>query len=95
MYLISCRYASLNLNEVQGLREVNVEAYSYFNGQLHGNRIWTGLVWLFLSVYLLQVSIYNECQIILLLVIKYIRSTISHFAPFLKNADFHVFYTYS
>ncbi|XP_027908570.1 probable starch synthase 4, chloroplastic/amyloplastic isoform X1 [Vigna unguiculata] len=39
------KYASLNLNEVQGLREVNVEAYSYFNGQLHGNRIWTGVVY--------------------------------------------------
>ncbi|XP_052725754.1 probable starch synthase 4, chloroplastic/amyloplastic isoform X2 [Vigna angularis] len=39
------KYASLNLNEVQGLREVNVEAYSYFNGQLHGNKIWTGVVY--------------------------------------------------
>nr|XP_007158277.1 hypothetical protein PHAVU_002G139000g [Phaseolus vulgaris]ESW30271.1 hypothetical protein PHAVU_002G139000g [Phaseolus vulgaris] len=37
------KYASLNLDEVQGLREVNIEAYSYFNGQLHGNRIWTGV----------------------------------------------------
>ncbi|TKY70003.1 starch synthase 4 [Spatholobus suberectus] len=39
------KYASLNLDEVQGLREVNVEAYSYFNGQLHGNKIWTGVVY--------------------------------------------------
>ncbi|KAG5067801.1 hypothetical protein JHK85_000178 [Glycine max] len=36
------KYASLNLDEVQGLHEVNVEVTSYFNGQLHGNRIWTG-----------------------------------------------------
>ncbi|KAL2666579.1 hypothetical protein AAZV13_01G017900 [Glycine max] len=38
------KYASLNLDEVQGLHEVNVEVTSYFNGQLHGNRIWTGVV---------------------------------------------------
>ncbi|XP_059293449.1 probable starch synthase 4, chloroplastic/amyloplastic isoform X3 [Lycium ferocissimum] len=36
------KYASLNLNEVHGLREVDAEFHSYFNGQLHGNRIWTG-----------------------------------------------------
>ncbi|KAF7829238.1 putative starch synthase 4, chloroplastic/amyloplastic isoform X1 [Senna tora] len=39
------KYASLNLAEVQGLREVKAEAYSYFNGQLHGNRVWTGVVY--------------------------------------------------
>ncbi|XWS33422.1 hypothetical protein CRYUN_Cryun22dG0081200 [Craigia yunnanensis] len=38
------KYASLDLDEVQGLREIEVESYSYFNGQLHGNRIWTGVV---------------------------------------------------
>ncbi|XP_059293448.1 probable starch synthase 4, chloroplastic/amyloplastic isoform X2 [Lycium ferocissimum] len=39
------KYASLNLNEVHGLREVDAEFHSYFNGQLHGNRIWTGVVY--------------------------------------------------
>ncbi|KAF4349892.1 hypothetical protein F8388_005123 [Cannabis sativa] len=38
------KYESLNLNEVQGLHKIEVESYSYFNGQLHGNRIWTGVV---------------------------------------------------
>ncbi|KAL8472779.1 hypothetical protein ACS0TY_029847 [Phlomoides rotata] len=38
------KYACLNLNEVQGLREVEAEFYSYFNGQLHENKIWTGIV---------------------------------------------------
>ncbi|XP_062100998.1 probable starch synthase 4, chloroplastic/amyloplastic [Humulus lupulus] len=38
------KYEILNLDEVQGLHEINVESYSYFNGQLHGNRIWTGVV---------------------------------------------------
>ncbi|TMW91476.1 hypothetical protein EJD97_014295 [Solanum chilense] len=38
------KYANLNLNEVHGLREVEAEFHSYFNGQLHGNRIWTGVV---------------------------------------------------
>lgn len=39
------KYASLNLNEVYGLREVEAEFHSYFNGQLHGNRVWTGVVY--------------------------------------------------
>ncbi|KAK4393532.1 putative starch synthase 4, chloroplastic/amyloplastic [Sesamum angolense] len=39
------KYSCLNLDEVQGLREVETEFYSYFNGQLHGNRIWTGVVY--------------------------------------------------
>ncbi|KAG8384202.1 hypothetical protein BUALT_Bualt04G0093500 [Buddleja alternifolia] len=39
------KYACLNLDEVQGLQEVEAEFYSYFNGQLHGNRIWTGVVY--------------------------------------------------
>ncbi|KAE8706994.1 putative starch synthase 4 [Hibiscus syriacus] len=39
------KYASLDLDEVQGLREVEAESYTYFNGQLHGNKIWTGVVY--------------------------------------------------
>ncbi|KAL0450100.1 UNVERIFIED_CONTAM: putative starch synthase 4, chloroplastic/amyloplastic [Sesamum latifolium] len=39
------KYSCLNLDEVQGLREVETEFYSYFNGKLHGNRIWTGVVY--------------------------------------------------
>ncbi|XP_008440482.1 probable starch synthase 4, chloroplastic/amyloplastic isoform X5 [Cucumis melo] len=42
--MLLSRYGSMNLNEVQGLREIEVEYYSYFNGQLHGNKIWTGVV---------------------------------------------------
>lgn len=38
------RYANLNLDEVQGLREVEAEFYSFFNGQFHRNIIWTGCV---------------------------------------------------
>ncbi|KAK8305044.1 hypothetical protein V6Z12_D03G035800 [Gossypium hirsutum] len=40
----SKRYASLDLDEVQGLREIEADSSSFFNGQLHGNRIWTGVV---------------------------------------------------
>ncbi|KAI9084650.1 hypothetical protein K1719_033432 [Acacia pycnantha] len=39
------RHAYLNLDKVQGLHEVKAEAYSFFNGQLHGNRVWTGVVY--------------------------------------------------
>ncbi|KAI5438029.1 hypothetical protein KIW84_023952 [Lathyrus oleraceus] len=39
------KYACLDLDQVQGLREVKGEAYSYFNGQLHGNKIWNGVVY--------------------------------------------------
>ncbi|KAL3813735.1 hypothetical protein ACJIZ3_015003 [Penstemon smallii] len=39
------KYACLQLDEVQELREVEAEFYSYFNGQLHGNKIWTGVVY--------------------------------------------------
>ncbi|CAB4314403.1 unnamed protein product [Prunus armeniaca] len=39
------KYSNLDLNEVQGLQEIEAECYSYFNGQLHGNRIWTGVVY--------------------------------------------------
>ncbi|KAA8531495.1 hypothetical protein F0562_006152 [Nyssa sinensis] len=39
------KYASLNLDHVQGLQDIGVEFYSYFNGQLHANRIWTGVVY--------------------------------------------------
>uniref|UniRef100_A0A2P2L1F3 starch synthase n=1 Tax=Rhizophora mucronata TaxID=61149 RepID=A0A2P2L1F3_RHIMU len=38
------KYACLDLTEIQGLREIEAESYSYFNGQLHGNRIWTGVI---------------------------------------------------
>ncbi|XP_048232835.1 glycogen synthase isoform X2 [Ricinus communis] len=38
------KYASLNLSEIHGLQEIQAESYSYFNGQLHGNKIWTGVV---------------------------------------------------
>lgn len=41
IYLLN-RYASLDLDEVQGLREIEADSYSYFNGQLHANRIWAG-----------------------------------------------------
>ncbi|KHG02492.1 Glycogen synthase [Gossypium arboreum] len=39
------KYASLDLDEVQGLREIEADSYSFFNGQLHGNRIWTGFTY--------------------------------------------------
>ncbi|KAG5528213.1 hypothetical protein RHGRI_028972 [Rhododendron griersonianum] len=38
------KYAGLILDEVQGLREIEAEFYSYFNGQLHNNKIWTCVV---------------------------------------------------
>ncbi|XP_019056272.1 PREDICTED: probable starch synthase 4, chloroplastic/amyloplastic isoform X3 [Tarenaya hassleriana] len=38
------KYATLELDEIQGLREVEADLYSYFNGQLHANRIWNGVV---------------------------------------------------
>lgn len=38
------KYAIMDLDEVQGLREIKAEFYSYFNGQQHGNKIWTGVV---------------------------------------------------
>ncbi|XP_044470745.1 probable starch synthase 4, chloroplastic/amyloplastic isoform X2 [Mangifera indica] len=38
------KYASMDLDDVHGLREIEAEAYSYFNGQFHGNKIWTGVV---------------------------------------------------
>ena len=37
-------YAIMDLDEVQGLQEIKAGFYSYFNGQQHGNRIWTGVV---------------------------------------------------
>lgn len=40
----------MDLDDVHGLREIEAEAYSYFNGQFHGNKIWTGWV-LILSPY--------------------------------------------
>ncbi|XP_031385466.1 probable starch synthase 4, chloroplastic/amyloplastic isoform X2 [Punica granatum] len=39
------KYASLDLDKVEGLREIKAESYSYFNGQLRGNRIWTGVIY--------------------------------------------------
>lgn len=39
------KYPNLDLHEVQGLREMEAETYSYFNGQLHANKIWTGVVY--------------------------------------------------
>ncbi|KAJ7953465.1 Starch synthase, chloroplastic/amyloplastic [Quillaja saponaria] len=39
------KYMSLDLDDVQGLREVESEFYSYFNGQIHGNRIWMGVIY--------------------------------------------------
>ncbi|KAM1818804.1 hypothetical protein ACFX11_000561 [Malus domestica] len=39
------KFSSLDLNEVQGLKEIEAECYSYYNGQLHGNKIWTGIVY--------------------------------------------------
>ena len=32
----------MDLDEVQGLQEIKAGFYSYFNGQQHGNRVWTG-----------------------------------------------------
>ncbi|KAF3949861.1 hypothetical protein CMV_024317 [Castanea mollissima] len=34
----------MDLEEVQGLQQIKARFYSYFNGQQHGNRIWTGVV---------------------------------------------------
>ncbi|XP_024027043.1 probable starch synthase 4, chloroplastic/amyloplastic [Morus notabilis] len=39
------KYVSLDLDEVQGLHEIDADSYSYFNGQLHENSIWTGVVY--------------------------------------------------
>ncbi|CAA7034662.1 unnamed protein product [Microthlaspi erraticum] len=38
------KYSTLDLEEIEGLREIEADAYSYFNGQLHANRIWNGVV---------------------------------------------------
>ncbi|KAD3640847.1 hypothetical protein E3N88_30070 [Mikania micrantha] len=37
-------YATLNLESIKSLREIKTELFSYFDGQLHRNRIWTGVV---------------------------------------------------
>ncbi|KAM0057773.1 putative starch synthase, catalytic domain-containing protein [Helianthus debilis subsp. tardiflorus] len=37
-------YATLNLESINSLREIKAEFFSYFDGQLHRNRIWTGVV---------------------------------------------------
>ncbi|KAJ0242018.1 UDP-Glycosyltransferase superfamily protein [Hirschfeldia incana] len=42
--VIMPKYSTLDLDEVEGLREIEADAYSYFNGQLHANRIWNGVV---------------------------------------------------
>ncbi|PWA67617.1 starch synthase, catalytic domain-containing protein [Artemisia annua] len=38
------KYASLNLEKVNSLREIEAEFVSHFDGQLHRNKIWTGVV---------------------------------------------------
>ncbi|KAL5556653.1 hypothetical protein UlMin_038889 [Ulmus minor] len=38
------KYASMDLDEVEGLHLIAAESYSYFSGQLHANKIWTGVV---------------------------------------------------
>ncbi|CAN8251505.1 unnamed protein product [Cochlearia groenlandica] len=38
------KYSTLDLDEIEGLCEIEGDAYSYFNGQLHANRIWNGVV---------------------------------------------------
>ncbi|XP_057520029.1 probable starch synthase 4, chloroplastic/amyloplastic isoform X3 [Amaranthus tricolor] len=38
------KYKSLDLSDVQGLQEIHSKFYSYFYGQLHGNKLWTGSV---------------------------------------------------
>ncbi|KAF8046668.1 hypothetical protein N665_3530s0001 [Sinapis alba] len=38
------KYSTLDLDEVEGLREIEADVYSYFNSQLHANRIWNGVV---------------------------------------------------
>ncbi|KAL6222772.1 hypothetical protein ACLB2K_006163 [Fragaria x ananassa] len=53
------KYSSLDLDEVQGLQEIEAESFSYFNGQLHGNRIWTGVVY-GIGVTLIQPLEYSE-----------------------------------
>ncbi|XP_004288304.1 PREDICTED: probable starch synthase 4, chloroplastic/amyloplastic [Fragaria vesca subsp. vesca] len=53
------KYSSLDLDEVHGLQEIEAESFSYFNGQLHGNRIWTGVVY-GIGVTLIQPLEYSE-----------------------------------
>ncbi|KAJ4897168.1 hypothetical protein Rs2_23962 [Raphanus sativus] len=38
------KYSTLDLDQVEGLREIEAVTYSYFDGQLHANRIWNGVV---------------------------------------------------
>lgn len=38
-------YKSINLNQVQGLQEVEADFYSYFGGEWHKNKIWTGTIY--------------------------------------------------
>ncbi|MCL7036665.1 hypothetical protein MKW94_018976 [Papaver nudicaule] len=38
------KYASLDLDGVEGLRDTKAEFYSYFDGNWHANKIWTGVV---------------------------------------------------
>ncbi|KAK4772631.1 hypothetical protein SAY86_014406 [Trapa natans] len=39
------KYSCLKVDEVQCLQEIKAESYSYFNGQLYGNKIWTGVIY--------------------------------------------------
>ncbi|XP_042508713.1 probable starch synthase 4, chloroplastic/amyloplastic isoform X1 [Macadamia integrifolia] len=43
--VIMPKYASLDLKQVKGLRKIEAEFYSFFNGHWHANRIWTGVVY--------------------------------------------------
>ncbi|KAI3830333.1 hypothetical protein MKW92_036763 [Papaver armeniacum] len=38
------KYASLDVDRVQGLRDTKAEFHSYFDGSWHANKIWTGVV---------------------------------------------------
>ncbi|KAL1196438.1 putative starch synthase 4, chloroplastic/amyloplastic [Cardamine amara subsp. amara] len=38
------KYSTLDMDEIEGLQEIEADAYSYYNGQLHANRIWNGVV---------------------------------------------------
>jgi len=39
------KYKSMDLNQVQGLQEVEADFSSYFGGEWHRNRIWTGILY--------------------------------------------------
>lgn len=39
------KYKSMDLNQIQGLQEVEADFSSYFGGEWHRNRIWTGIIY--------------------------------------------------